>query len=604
MKKTIFLLLAACMLCTGCAKETQYELANYQGELKDGETKSDYNKELFYRNDKKTAGADPFVMDNTQVDGYYYMYVTDGLIYCYRSENLMDWEPMGNTLDIMDYTSTGGVTEARQAVRTDIWAAEAIYDPETELYYLFFSASPVADKDVKPNDRVEAGQAKQIMYVATSRYAYKDFRLVDFTDASSCGAENLHKIDKSVYPHYYAKYLYFNPADIATFAEVDKLYGEHGGYIPGIDPHPYVDEDGKKYLFWADWEGMNRICVVEMENWLKPIWSTAKAVIWANYYTEEDYQAAKTNPSVATATYEMTEKGCNEGPEVVKHNGKYYMTFSINYWENSSYQVIQAVSDNLMGPYRKLTEEEGGILISGGTSGSQEVSGTGHHSFVTVGEQLYIVYHRHDDVVKAGGDRNHAIDEIEWVKIKDKDGNDLDVMYTNGPTCTVQPKIAAFSEYRNIAGEAKVTGSEEASYLTDGLLSIYKYANETFIGNIKETNINKKTTFTFDFDSERTVRAIMIYNSKMENTAFKNVARIELVGEKNSEEVIRFIKDLKFSSEYFKANDYDGSMYYITPGSAAYAEFDELNVKQIRITVDVPEGQETVGISEVRILGK
>ena len=35
-----------------------------------------------------------------------------------------------------------------------------------------------------------------------------------------------------------------------------------------------------------------------------------------------------------------------------------------------------------------------------------------------------------------------------------------------------------------------------------------------------------------------------------------------------------------------------------------YAEFDELNVKSIRVTVEVPAGQESVGISEVKILGK
>jgi hypothetical protein len=82
------------------------------------------------------------------------------------------------------------------------------------------------------------------------------------------------------------------------------------------------------------------------------------------------------------------------------------------------------------------------------------------------------------------------------------------------------------------------------------------------------------------------------------------VARVEFVCQEDGKEVIRYIKDIQFSAENFQANDYDGSLYYIIPGSAAYAEFDELNVKSIRITVDVPAGQDTVGISEVRILGK
>ena len=42
------------------------------------------------------------------------------------------------------------------------------------------------------------------------------------------------------------------------------------------------------------------------------------------------------------------------------------------------------------------------------------------------------------------------------------------------------------------------------------------------------------------------------------------------------------------------------SIYHIRD----YAEFDELNVKSVRITVEVPENQASVGISEVRILGK
>jgi hypothetical protein len=76
------------------------------------------------------------------------------------------------------------------------------------------------------------------------------------------------------------------------------------------------------------------------------------------------------------------------------------------------------------------------------------------------------------------------------------------------------------------------------------------------------------------------------------------------VCEEEGKEVIRFIKDLSLSPEYYMANDYDGSIYYVTPGAAIHTEFDELNVKTIRITVEVPEGQETVGISEIRVLGR
>lgn len=180
-------------------------------------------------------------------------------------------------------------------------------------------------------------------------------------------------------------------------------------------------------------------------------------------------------------------------------------------WADSSYQVAQAVAGDILGPYRKLTEAEGGILISGSIAGSEDISGTGHHTVLEVGSKLYIVYHRHDDFVVAGSARNAAIDELKWITVKDKDGNDLEVLYANGPTCTVQPKIDAFADYVNIAGEAKVSGSEDAAFLNDGLLSIYKYAHPDFISNIQETTISETTTFTFDFDTaQRTLGNILI----------------------------------------------------------------------------------------------
>ena len=605
------LMVVSCVLLAGCQAyvQTQYEVPNYQGQLKDGQTKSDFNQELFYRNDKKAGCPDPFVLDNTSRDGYYYLYGTEGSLYCYRSKDLMDWERVGNALDNMDYASPGVMSEIRLATWKDIWAPEVVYDPDEQLYYMFFSATPKADEEVN------SGNGSYLMMVAVSQYPDRDFQLVNFEDADSCGAENVHSYDKNKYPHYYAKYQFFDPVDYNKFIDEGmggNLSSMYGGYVRGIDPHPYVDENGDKYLFWVDslshngietTRSSNRICVVKMENWLKPDWNTATVLMCHKYYTVEDWMAAQSGQSVETVPYEPKNR-INEGPFVIKHNDKYYLTFSVGSYADSSYQVAQAVSDNIMGPYRKLTEAEGGVLMSGNTSGSQEISGTGHHSFITVGGKMYMIYHRHNDAITAGSARNPAIDEVKWIKIKDKDGNDLDVLYSNGPTCTVQPRIEAFADYVNIAPEATVSGSEDAKYLSDGLLSIYKYADPDFMEYVKETTITETTTFTFDFAEARAVRAVMVYNSKMEYSAFTKVARVEFVCEEGGKEVVRFIKDIQFSAENYQANDFDGSLYYIISGSAAYAEFDELNVKSIRITMEVPEGQETVGISEVRILGK
>lgn len=626
-RQTAFMLMLALLLAllAGCggdetgpaAGEVQYEVACYQGLPAEGQTKSEYNRNLFYRNDKKASGADPFVLDNTARDGYYYMYVTEGSLFCYRSRDLMSWEPVGNALDNMEYSAPGKLSETRRATWKDIWAPEIVYDAEENRYFLFFSATP-QEANLKAGKGIKAGEGYELMMVAVSEHPDRGFQVVNFKDPASCGAENVHTYNDiagttdingnviDAYPHYYAKYLLFDPAQYKAFSDANGGYrGEsYGGFEGGIDPHPYVDEDGTRYLFWVDSTGSDRLCAVKMDNWLKPDWSTATVLLYHQYYTVEDWQKAQSGQPVEYVPYEMESVSINEGPQVIKHNGKYYLTYSMNAYADNSYQVGQAVADSIFGPYRKLTEAEGAILISGGTAGSQEVSGTGHHSFVTAGDQLLIVYHRHNDVTAAGAARNPAVDEIRWITVKDKDGNDLDVMYANGPTCSVQPRIEAYADYVNIADEATVSGSDDASYLTDGLLSIYKYANPDFAGYVQETTITKTTTFTFDFETARTVRAVMVYNSKFEDTAFVKIAKVEFICEENGEEVIRFIKDIMLSPECFQSNDYDGSVYYVTPGAAAYAEFNELNVKSVRITVEVPESQQAVGISEIRILGK
>ena len=618
----IAILLLSCILLTGCGLlQVQYEIPNYQGLLKDGQTKSDFNQELFYRNDHKIDDSpDPFVFDNTERDGYYYLYATKGDIFCSRSKDLMNWEPVGNTLDIQDFVNNQP-TEVRRAVWKDIWAPEVVYDPDDGRYYMFFSATPDVDTNyAEAGEGVMYGTAyKELMMVAVSDYPDHGFKVVNFMDPESCGEENLHDFNTTpgiidpetgeyemAWPHYFAKYLFFDPEDMMIFAEEnDSFKGRgNGGYEQGIDPHPYVDENGDKYLFWSKNNGPDRIVVVKMENWLKPDWSTAKIVAAYGFYTVEDYYASLNGEPVEQVQYEMNGYTTNEGPTVIAHNGKYYLTFSIGAYGDNSYEVIQAVSDSITGPYRKLTLEEGGVLMSGQLAGSQDITGTGHHAFVQAGDQLLMIYHRHNDPMVGGGARNPAIDEIKWITIKDKYGNDLDVMYSNGPTSTVQPKIEAFSDYKNIADEATISGHADAKYLNDGLLSIYKYLNDDFGQYIQETEIIKTTTFTLDFEEARTVRAVMVYNSKNEFTAFAKIARMEFVCIENGEEVVRYIKDVELSAECYQANDYDGSVYYISPGVAAYAEFDELNVKSIRITIEVPENQDSVGISEIRVLGK
>lgn len=473
------------------------------------------------------------------------MYVTSGICRCYRSKNLMDWEDVGNTV-----IGLSGWT--------DIWAPEVVYDEKAKLYYMFFSATP-------PN----AGNVKYQMLLATSEYPDQGFKLFDFTGQ--------HDYDESTYSQANTKYFYLDPAEYNAFAK------KNDGYECAIDPHPYVDSEGQKYLLWTDNSTKpNRICGVKMkdDSWLTPDWTTAKVLIEGSLF-------------------EDTNLIC-EGPELIYHNDKCYLTYSVGGFYNNTYQVRQAVAGSVLGTYTKLKEEEGGILLKGYRQVEQGVTGTGHHSFVKVGEQLFMVYHRHDTPYNegtgegGGSSRNIAIDEVKWVKNK----NGLDVLYANGPTTTLQPAIEAFCAFKNIAGDAKLSGDgvTNPSYLTDGLLSIY--------GTDKESSISKTTTITFDFENASIIGGVMVYNSSDKDKCFTKISRIECVCIENGKQIVRTISNVTFDSNYFVKNQAGKVISHVIPGAAAYTTINEWNVKSMRITIEVPEGRDQVGISEIKILGK
>lgn len=599
---------AIALSVAGCGNEVveMYELPAYKGDSYDLKGNVQFNPDLFYRNDYKQTLPDPFVLDDTGISGYYYIYGTWSYNATFRSKDLVNWEKCGNTLDVFESA------EQLNALSQDIWAPEVVYDPDLELnddekggYVMFFSATP------------KNTSAKFLMYAAVSSSPMGPFKLVDFTDPDSClGAGNVHSIEPITglnnieykFDDYFAKYLLFNPTEFYQI-NANTRVGYHttanNGYISTIDPHPYIDPaTGTKYLYFVNNGTTNAISVMEMENWLKPKYDTLTDVIRYSYYTVDDYH----NNSNTAEQVPFETCGVNEGPFMYynSENGIYYLTYSVGGYGDNSYQVAQAVSKSATGPFTKLTEDQNGCFLSGGFQGSEEVSGTGHHSFITSGGQLYVVYHRHDDFVAGGAARNPAIDEIKFIDSVDKDGKPLKVMYANGPSSTVQPMIKGMSEYSNIAEQCTVTGGEIKSgsslkYLNDGLLSSYDFENETTIKAISETYITKESTFEFDFKGTREIVSVLAYNSKEGKTAFTEIKRIEIDGEDGKTYVI---SDIAVPESYFKRSGFDNSITYVSPCSAAFAEFKAIKAKKVRVVIDVPEGHDSIGISEIRILGK
>lgn len=609
---------------------------------------------LVYTNQANMQMADPFILDDTARSGYYYLYSTRGRLAVYRSKDLFKWEDLGDTLSSKNGLATANAQLTTQICSQRIWAPEVIWDEETQLYYLFFSAQPNMEY---PDANDAAGQGVQgevlntsmlNMLLATSSSPEGPFELVNFMDNNAVQGGYAHSYNTQrgkttvtagthemldskgyvfAYPQYYSSYCYFDPQEMRY--AMNKVEGQgvgltkpsdqlrNAGYAQGIDASPFVDSDGTKYLYWVvDYQnGMaNHIYGIKMKNnsWLTPDWDSVECLTVHGYYTVQDYILSMRKGEAVTSKvpHELSGSKCNEGPVVLKHNGKYYLTYSANGHNNGTYLAAQAVADSPLGPFRKLTPAENGELLSNDGATYSAVCAPGHHNFVTVGDKLYICYHKYTDPTSMSvtSGKHFCIDEVQWVSITDSNGKQMDVLYVNGPTVSAQPKIV--SEFSNLAENAEITlkdgklaESSSLDALNDGLLSVYTTSNEEFNKKyIPETVITETSTFEITFEEEMKISTIMVYNSKDKEQLFTNISEIRLICIENGREVTYKIEDVPFDISE-NGTSRGGRIISVNRGASSYVSFYEKEVKSIQITVEVPEGA-TVGISEIRVLGR
>jgi xylan 1,4-beta-xylosidase len=186
--------------------------------------------------------------------------------------------------------------------------------------------------------------------------------------------------------------------------------------IKEIDPHLFIDADGKKYLYFVRFTGGNVIWAAEMKDDLSGLKEGTLVEILG---VTEPWERTSSEP-VARVT---------EGPFVLKHNGLYYLSYSANHFRSPDYAVGYAISESPLGPFTKY--EGNPILIGDG----KDIFGTGHHSFFEAGSgQMYMVYHSH----KSGESvqpRTTCLDRCDFVKTGN---NQPDKLVVYGPTTTPQ----------------------------------------------------------------------------------------------------------------------------------------------------------------------
>ncbi|MGV3540068.1 MAG: glycoside hydrolase family 43 protein [Rufibacter sp.] len=188
--------------------------------------------------------------------------------------------------------------------------------------------------------------------------------------------------------------------------------------VKEIDPHLFVDDDGKAYMYYVSFENKsNDIYVVQMnDDWLTPKEETKTRCIWFTQPWE--------NADPKYAKWPVTE-----GSAVLKHKGTYYLFYTGNHFLSPNYAVGYATSKSPFGPWEKY---EGNPILQQ----TPNLRGTGHNSFVKApNNELIMVYHSHKDTNKVAP-RKMAIDRCEWVKnpVKGKP----DILKVKGPTDTEQ----------------------------------------------------------------------------------------------------------------------------------------------------------------------
>ena len=151
----------------------------------------------------------------------------------------------------------------------------------------------------------------------------------------------------------------------------------------------------------------------------------------------------------------------NEGPAVVRHDGRYYLFYSVNGYWMKEYSVSVAVSDSPLGPYVK--QDNNPLLVYAEENGQVTISGPGHNAFFTAGEELFTAYHTHTYPQAPSGNRQLCIDRAGF----HTDGT----AYLNGPTLAPQLRPLAETGLQNLLSAA-ACAEDPQGLLTDGDLCV------------------------------------------------------------------------------------------------------------------------------------
>lgn len=194
-------------------------------------------------------------------------------------------------------------------------------------------------------------------------------------------APEVYHIGDLYYMYYSANerlYAATSSSPLGPFVQVGKEFLDEGS----IDGSLFCDK-GDYYFFFVRFTDGNAIWVARMND---DLCSIRKETLRPCLHVSQEWE---TDPKFP---------GCkvNEGPFVLKHKGKYYLTYSANHYQSHLYGVGVATATNPMGPWSKVTSNP--VLQKAGG-----LTGTGHHSFFTDKKgKMQMVFHAHNSMTEIG----------------------------------------------------------------------------------------------------------------------------------------------------------------------------------------------------------
>jgi beta-xylosidase len=204
---------------------------------------------------------------------------------------------------------------------------------------------------------------------------------VNTTETRWYWAPEVYKIGNEYYMYYSANEHLYAAKATSPFGPFKQIGGRMMKPVLGdegcIDSSVFFDTDGSAWLFFVRFNDGNNIWVCRLANdHVTPIASTLRKCI------------------NVTQPWENKLGRVCEGPNVIKHKGTYYLTYSGNDFRSQDYAVGYATAKSPQGPWTKYS---GNPIVHN----VENLVGCGHHSlFRDLKGHLRIVFHAHNSTTE------------------------------------------------------------------------------------------------------------------------------------------------------------------------------------------------------------